>query len=299
MDERITEYCNSKRSKEFEVMDTGSGHHLLQPIEEERKGSDKNISSCSSSLRFISFGNFPISSSSDHINGFEETVDKMDELETLGSQSAKFYYETSSSSSSRRSESKPPPPPSSSSSSHDHVFAERKRREKLSKLFLNLSTTIPANKKSDKDSLLGNTVNYIKELQSKVKALEQAIETPTESALLVNKKPPLMDMNENSMFLNESSSRSEQVPLKIEAKLNGKSVILNIQCENHKGLIVKAMLEIEKLPMTITNTSILPFGDSLLDIVIMAQVDDGVSVMVKDLVENLNSTFCQILWRCS
>lgn len=114
-------------------------------------------------------------------------------------------------------------------------------------------------------------MDYIKELQSKVKALEDVIETPVESVVLV-RKPPLMNMDENSMFSIGSPSRSQQIPLKIEVKLNGKSVMIKVQCENQKGLVVKALLEIEKLPMTITNTNIMPFGDSSLDIVIMAEV---------------------------
>ncbi|KAH7689828.1 Myc-type basic helix-loop-helix (bHLH) domain-containing protein [Dioscorea alata] len=236
----------------------------------------------SSSLRILSFG--------DENEAIEYEID---EMEILNTQSApKSYCEPSSFNVSGK-KNKPP----SSSCSKDHVLAERKRREKLSKLFVDLSTTIPYHKKNDKESLLGNTVEYIKELQSKVKALEQDIEIPTELALLVNKRPLLMDMDENSMFSNESSSRSQQPPLKIEAKLNGKTVILKIQCENHKGVVVKAMLEIEKLPITITNSSIMPFGDdSSLDMVIMAQVEDGASMMVRDLVENLSSTFKQILW---
>lgn len=114
-------------------------------------------------------------------------------------------------------------------------------------------------------------MDYIKELQSKVKALEDVIETPVESVVLV-RKPPLMNMDENSMFSIGSPSRSQQISLKIEVKLNGKSVMIKVQCKNQKGLVVKALSEIEKLPMTITTTNIMPFGDSSLDIVIMAEV---------------------------
>ncbi|KAJ0967738.1 hypothetical protein J5N97_024655 [Dioscorea zingiberensis] len=232
----------------------------------------------SSSMRYLSFGN-------------EGAMDQMVDLEILGSQSPKSFYEPSGFNVSRRGN-RPP-----SSSSQDHVLAERKRREKLSQLFLTLSTTIPGQKKSDKHTLLGNTVDYIKELKSKVKILEEVIETPVETAVLVE-KPSLMNNGESSLSSNGSLSR-EKPPLKIEAKINGKSVMIKVQSENHKGLVVKALLEIEKLPMTITNTSILPFGDSSLDIVIMALVEDGDSMTVRDLVENLNTTFSQILRRCT
>lgn len=124
-----------------------------------------------------------------------------------------------------------------------------------------------------------------------MKALEQDIEIPTELALLVAKRPLLMDMDENFMFSNESSSASLQPPLKIEAKLNGKTIMLKIQCENHKGVVVKAMFEIEKFPIIITNTSIMPFGDdSSLDMVIMAQVSCLINF------STYNNIYACLLW---
>nr|KAJ0217975.1 hypothetical protein LSAT_V11C300123800 [Lactuca sativa] len=54
----------------------------------------------------------------------------------------------------------------------DHVLAERKRKEKLNRNFISLSSLIPKLKKMDKASVLEDASIYIKEHQDRVKELE-------------------------------------------------------------------------------------------------------------------------------
>ncbi|RLN39019.1 transcription factor bHLH25-like [Panicum miliaceum] len=54
----------------------------------------------------------------------------------------------------------------------EHVIAERKRREKMQQQFVTLATIVPDLTKTDKISLLGSTIEYVKQLEEKVKTLE-------------------------------------------------------------------------------------------------------------------------------
>ncbi|GLJ40978.1 hypothetical protein SUGI_0848270 [Cryptomeria japonica] len=55
-----------------------------------------------------------------------------------------------------------------------HVFKERSRRKKMSCMFNNLSSLLPAlHKKVDKISIINETVNYIKTLQGTLKDLQE------------------------------------------------------------------------------------------------------------------------------
>nr|QTO65823.1 GLABRA3-like protein [Aristolochia macrophylla] len=54
----------------------------------------------------------------------------------------------------------------------NHVLSERKRREKLNEKFLILQSLIPSISKIDKASILGDTIEYLRELESRVEELE-------------------------------------------------------------------------------------------------------------------------------
>ncbi|KAI4387191.1 hypothetical protein MLD38_005040 [Melastoma candidum] len=84
--------------------------------------------------------------------------------------------------------------PSSSSTrslscARKHVLAERKRRD--SQRFIALSSIIPGLKKMDKASVLGDAIKYIKELQDKVNALEDAANaSKTEQSFIISGVDP-------------------------------------------------------------------------------------------------------------
>ncbi|KAF7051007.1 hypothetical protein CFC21_059295 [Triticum aestivum] len=69
----------------------------------------------------------------------------------------------------------------------EHVIAERKRREKLQQQFVSLATIVPGLKKTDKLSLLGSTIDYVKQLEEKVQALEQGSRRSSESMVFDSK----------------------------------------------------------------------------------------------------------------
>ncbi|CAL9049960.1 unnamed protein product, partial [Musa banksii] len=156
------------------------------------------------------------------------------------------------------------------SCAQDHVIAERKRRDRLKQQFLELSTIIPGLKKTDKASLLGDAINYIRQLEEKVKTLEEkASEKTVASTNLVEKSEHLRACHHISS--SEANPSSRAFP-KITASLDGNSSILvRIQCEKRKGLFVKVLSEIEKHHLSVVNTSAMPFAASSLNIAVTAQ----------------------------
>nr|CAD1822383.1 unnamed protein product [Ananas comosus var. bracteatus] len=144
------------------------------------------------------------------------------------------------------------------SHNQEHIIAERKRREKLSQRFIALSAIVPGLKKMDKASVLGDAIKYLKQLQEKVDTLEeQAAKRTVESAVLVKK-----------------------------SRCSPTTIV---------RVLVKALSEIERLHLSIVNTSVVPFANSSLDITVMAQVEEEFSLTVKDLVKKLNMAFKQFM----
>ncbi|KAG1366700.1 transcription factor bHLH18 [Cocos nucifera] len=158
------------------------------------------------------------------------------------------------------------------SNNQDHIIAERKRREKMSQRFIALSALIPGLKKMDKASVLGDAIKYLKQLQEKVKTLEeQNAKRTVESAVLVKKSQLSSEDDSSSCDENfEALSSGESLP-EIEAKMSENSVLIKIHCEKRGGVLLKALSEIEKLHLSVINTSVIPFASSHLDITVVAQ----------------------------
>ncbi|KAL0907214.1 hypothetical protein M5K25_025768 [Dendrobium thyrsiflorum] len=190
-----------------------------------------------------------------------------------------------------------------SSHNQEHIMAERKRREKLSQRFIALSAIVPDLKKMDKASVLGDAIKYLKTLQEKVKSLEdQAAKTTVKSAILI-KKSQLSTTTTNDDTDISSSGEStadcvgggcQSLP-EIEVKLSDKTVLIKIHCESKKGILVRALSEIEKLQLCVVGINALPFAASSLDITVMAKIGEGFSMTAMDLVMNLSSAFSQFM----
>ncbi|KAG6521965.1 hypothetical protein ZIOFF_019099 [Zingiber officinale] len=180
------------------------------------------------------------------------------------------------------------------SQAQEHIIAERNRREKLNQKFIALSALIPGLKKADKASVLGDAVRYVKDLQEKVKTLEeQNMERTIESVVFVKKSHVSINDDEGSSSdeNNGDKPRSSQLqPFpEIEVKVSRKTVLVRIHCENRKGVLVKVLSEIENMNLIITNNNAMPFLGSSINITVTAQMDVEFSMTVKDIVRKLKS----------
>nr|QGH84096.1 transcription factor bHLH18 [Lilium regale] len=179
------------------------------------------------------------------------------------------------------------------SHNQDHVVAERKRREKLTQRFIALSAVVPGLKKMDKASVLGDAIKYLKQLQEKVKTLEdQTAKRTVESAVLVKKSQLSTDDDTSSCDDSSDGVLSGESTLpEIEVKLSDRTLLIRIHCERHKGVLTKALSEIENLPLTIISTNAIPFTSSTLDVTITAQMDEELCMTVKEIMKKLSIAF--------
>ncbi|KAK9284869.1 hypothetical protein L1049_024049 [Liquidambar formosana] len=181
------------------------------------------------------------------------------------------------------------------SHAQDHIMAERKRREKLSQRFIALSALVPGLKKMDKASVLGDAIKYLKQLQERVKLLEEQTKERTVESVVLVKKSQLSADDDTSSSDENFDGRSEDALPEIEARVSENNVLIRIHCEKHKGFVVKLLSELEKLHLTVVNSSVLPFGDYAMDITIVAQMDTDFCMTVKDLVKGLRAAFLKFM----
>ncbi|KAK6945993.1 Myc-type, basic helix-loop-helix (bHLH) domain [Dillenia turbinata] len=176
----------------------------------------------------------------------------------------------------------------------DHIVAERKRREKLNQGFIALSQLLPGLKKMDKATVLEGSIKRMKELEERVKTLEEQADRTTIEPMIVLKKSQVSDDDESSSSEEILDDYVENLLPEIEARVSDKDILVNIYCENRKGLAVKIVDEIEKQNLFISNSRIMPFGNAFLTIIVIAQMEEGFSMGVKDLVKNLKKAIINL-----
>jgi len=126
----------------------------------------------------------------------------------------------------------------------------------------------------DKASILRDAAKYLKELEERVKLLEeQTAKRTVESVILVKTvKDPNLDDGNSSLEKNNNFGNSMNPLLEIEARASNKNVLIRIHSQKNQGLVQKVLNEIEKLNLTTLNCQTMPFGGYAMNITIIAQV---------------------------
>ncbi|KAK8477658.1 hypothetical protein V6N13_021282 [Hibiscus sabdariffa] len=172
----------------------------------------------------------------------------------------------------------------------EHVIAERKRREVISQSFVSLSALIPGLKKKDKNSVLGDAIEYLKQLQERMATLEEQVAKKTVESVKFVKKTQFHaadDIETCSSYVDNFGSQSNDQYPEIEVRVSDKDVLIRIQCETNKGCISNIINQVEKLHLSVINSNVLPFGQATLDITIVARMEAEFSMTLKDLVKTL------------
>ncbi|KAF8711393.1 hypothetical protein HU200_029424 [Digitaria exilis] len=172
----------------------------------------------------------------------------------------------------------------------EHVAAERRRREKMQQQFVALATMVPDLIKTDKISILGSTIQYVKQLEEKVKKLEkQSSRRISSQATVLEGKDriSLTDSQETSCPSGSNYAVGGSIPT-VEATIHDDIVLLRICCERRSGILVMIISELERMDLSIMNTSVMPFSDSYFSINITAKIGEGFSPTA-ELVKNLTT----------
>ncbi|KAF8762680.1 hypothetical protein HU200_009209 [Digitaria exilis] len=188
---------------------------------------------------------------------------------------------------------------SASAYAPDHIIAERKRREKINKRLIELSTVIPGLKKMDKATILSDAAKYVKELQQRLKDLELEVAAARSNETVARAKKPCNNNTVVAAAPDENgspSSASSGTPVvrppalpEIQARFSEKSAMVRVHCRSGKGVAQTVLSEVEELGLSVVHANVMPFSACTLIITITAKVEEGFTVTAEEIVGRLNS----------
>ncbi|KAI3502968.1 hypothetical protein L1887_31400 [Cichorium endivia] len=181
----------------------------------------------------------------------------------------------------------------------DHVLAERKRREILTRRFIALSALLPNLKKMDKATVLEDATKYIKQLQTRMKELEEETSSTSkkykqESAVSIRRSKISCDSSDDAPSSidddeTDSSPSGDYFNPEIEVRISERSVLVKIYCKKNSSVAMKTLNEMERLLLTISCSSVIPFSSSALLITITGQMSEECVLTAMDIVKCLQS----------
>ncbi|MCD7466267.1 hypothetical protein HAX54_002825 [Datura stramonium] len=164
----------------------------------------------------------------------------------------------------------------------EHLLAERKRRQKISKLFVSLASLLPGLNKMDKASILEGATNLIRQLGERAETTEDHTKTNNE------KEDSSIDM------MMKSSSLLPQVEVKSSEEELLITILLLYPKKQQKGIIDQILSTIQRFHLTIKTSSFMPFGSTSMHITVIAQMNAEFCETTDFLAKKLRSSIIKL-----
>ncbi|ONK76768.1 uncharacterized protein A4U43_C03F31930 [Asparagus officinalis] len=141
--------------------------------------------------------------------------------------------------------------------SANHVLAERRRREKLNERFIILRSLVPFVTKVDKASILGDTIEYVKQLKRRIQELEsrnKITESDQKCKARVHNTRKLRVVEHRKLTESKSSTITvEALSSSVQVSIIDNNALIELQCPYRERLLMHIMQTLDQLKLEITS----------------------------------------------